>query len=118
MDYKEDLSYSLLRFHLQAIMYSSDSKVTRHFSCFYKQHYNFVNCGTPESIDLFIEDQAFLWPYDSAPHPPPTHLSSQQVVYLSQYSCVSPTEFTDGRGGWEVVGGKPNQTMARKTVLL
>ncbi len=48
----------------------------------------------PESIEWFIEDQAFL-PSDYFPPPPP----SQQVVSLSQYSCVLPVELTDGRGG-------------------
>ncbi len=47
-----------------------------------------VGCGKPtlwsssESIEWFIEDQAFL-----------------QVVSFSQSSCVSPVELTDGRGG-------------------
>ncbi len=34
-----------------------------------------------------------------APRPPPSHLSSEQVVSLSKSSCVSPVERTDGRGG-------------------
>jgi hypothetical protein len=33
-----------------------------------------------------------------APRPPPT-LSQQQIVSLTQSSCVSPVELTDGRGG-------------------
>ncbi len=38
----------------------------------------------PESIEWFIEDQAFLRPYDSAPCPPPLpHFSRQQVVSFS-----------------------------------
>jgi hypothetical protein len=49
----------------------------------------------PESIEGFIEDQAFLQSYDSAPRPPhPRHpLSRQQVASLSQSSiaciCIS-----------------------------
>jgi hypothetical protein len=41
-------------------------------------------------------------------------LSRQQVVSLSQSSCVStPVELTDGRGG-EGVGEEQNHTIARK----
>ncbi len=39
---------------------------------------------------------AVVW-FDSSPTPSP--LSRQQVVSLSQSSCVSPIELTDGRGG-------------------
>ncbi len=35
-----------------------------------------------ESIEWFIEDQAFLRSYDSAPRPPPSPLSRQQLVSL------------------------------------
>ncbi len=52
-----------------------------------------------ESSEWFIEDQAFLRSYDSAPRPPPP---LQQVASLSQSSFVSPVELTDlrfrGRG--------------------
>jgi hypothetical protein len=48
------------------------------------------------SIECFIEDQAFL---RSAPRHPPPPLFHQQVVPLSQSSCVSPVEITDGREG-------------------
>jgi hypothetical protein len=58
----------------------------------------------PESTELFIEDQAFSQLYDLAPPP----LSRQQVVFPSQYSCVSPVELTDGGMG------EPNKTTARK----
>jgi hypothetical protein len=37
--------------------------------------------------------------YDSAPRPPVSPLSRQQLVSLSQSSCVSPAELTDVRGG-------------------
>jgi hypothetical protein len=53
-----------------------------------------------EHIELFIEDQAFLWSYDSAPRPPPPPLSHLQLVSLCQSSCVSPIELTDRRRGW------------------
>ncbi len=36
--------------------------------------------------------------YDLSPRPPPP-LSRQPVVSLSQSSCVTPIELTDGRGG-------------------
>jgi|688.fasta_scaffold224188_1 hypothetical protein len=53
---------------------------------------------TPESNECFIEDQAFSLSYYLAPpHPPP--LSRQQVVSLSQSSCVPTVDCTDGRGG-------------------
>jgi len=48
------------------------------------------------------------------PHLSP--LSLQQVVSLSQYSCVSPVEHTGGRRG-EDVGEEPNHKMARKPGL-
>jgi hypothetical protein len=66
---------------------------------------------TPESIECIIEDKAFLPSYDLAPSPPPP--SCQQVASLSQSSCVSPVELTDGIAG----GGEekePNHTTARK----
>jgi hypothetical protein len=40
----------------------------------------------PESIEGFIEDQAFLRSYDSAPRQPPSPLSRQQVASLSHSS--------------------------------
>ncbi len=65
----------------------------------------------PESTEWFTEFQAFLLSYDSAPRPPLYPLSRQQVVSLSQPSCVSPVEFT---GGGDGVGEEPNHTTARK----
>jgi hypothetical protein len=44
------------------------------------------------------------------PHPP----FRQQVVPLSQSSCVSQVKLTDRRGGWEGVGKEPNHTTARR----
>ncbi len=41
-------------------------------------------------------------------------LSLQQFASLSQSSCVSPVELTDGMG----VGEEPNHTAARKTAIL
>ncbi len=60
--------------------------------------------GRPESIEWFIEDQAFSASYD----PPPR----QQVVSLSQSYFVSPFELTYGRG--EVVVEELNLKTARK----
>jgi hypothetical protein len=42
---------------------------------------------------------------------PPLPLSSQQVVSLSQSSCLSPVELNDWRGG-EGVGEEPNREKA------
>jgi hypothetical protein len=58
-----------------------------------------------ESIKRFIEDQAFslslVWLFR---HTPPYF--RQKVVSLSQSSCVSPVELTDGIGGEGEVGAK------------
>jgi hypothetical protein len=45
--------------------------------------------------------------------PAPSHFSRQQVASLSQSSCVSPVQLTEGRedGG---SGVEPNHTAARK----
>ncbi len=61
-----------------------------------------------ESIKLFIEDQAFLWSYDSAPLPSPPPLLSA--------SCLSYC----GGGGvlGEGLGEEPNHKTAKKTVPL
>jgi hypothetical protein len=52
------------------------------------------------------------------PHPLP--LSRQQVVFLSQSSCVSPVEFTDRREGWRRFRDweELNHKTARKPVRL
>ncbi len=55
--------------------------------------------ASPESIECFIEDQAFLRQYDLALPPPPLPPSRQQVVSLSKSSCVLPVELTEGGGG-------------------
>ncbi len=44
----------------------------------------------------------------------PTPLSSQQVVSLSQSSCVSPVEIKCRRGGGGGAGEEPNHTTAKK----
>ncbi len=61
----------------------------------------------PESIECFIEDQAFSTSYDLAR--PSAPLPSASFVSLSQSSCMSPVEFTDRRGGFRgAVGAKSN----------
>ncbi len=65
-----------------------------------------------ESIEWYKEDHAFLWSYYSAPRPPPSPLSHQQVVPLSQSSSVSPVGLTDGRGG-KGMGEEPNHQIIR-----
>ncbi len=56
-----------------------------------------------------MEDQAFLGSYDSAPRPPPP---LQQIVSLSQSSCVSPVQLTEGRVGGG--GGRGAESYERK----
>ncbi len=56
----------------------------------------------PESNEWFIEDKAFLRLYYLAPPSPPPpfpFINWQQIVSVSQTSCVSPVELTDGIGG-------------------
>ncbi len=58
----------------------------------------------PARIEWFIEEQAILRSYDSAPRPPsPPPPSRQQIVSLSQSYFASPVQLTDrggGGGGW------------------
>jgi hypothetical protein len=54
----------------------------------------------------------FLAVYDLAP-PHRLSLSREQVIYLSQSSCVSLVELLTGEEG-EVVGKEPYHTTARK----
>ncbi len=76
--------------------------------------FNLLSHYRPESIECFIEDQAFLRRQLSHPIPLPP-FSRQQFVSLFQSSCaVAPVELTDGRVGGEGVGEEPNHTMARK----
>ncbi len=69
------------------------------FLCTGYTNLNPWHTGTSERIAWFIEGQAFLRSYDSAPKPISSPLSHQQVASLSQSSCVSPVQLTDGRGG-------------------
>ncbi len=48
--------------------------------------------STSERIEWYIEGQAFLRSYYSAPRPSFSSLSHQQVASLSQSSCVSPVQ--------------------------
>jgi hypothetical protein len=55
-----------------------------------------------ESIERFIEDQAFSPSYDLDTPPPSPPPLPQRVVSLSQSSCVSPVELhmtEEGEGG-------------------
>jgi hypothetical protein len=63
-----------------------------------------------EIIELYVEDQASS---PSSVMTPPSSLSRVQVVSLSQSSCVSPLELTDGREE-EGLGEEPNHTTVRK----
>ncbi len=60
--------------------------------------------SSAESIERFMEDQAFSTSYDLAPPPPPPLLSAS---CLSFSYCVSPFELNDGirHGGGGVGGG-------------
>jgi hypothetical protein len=62
--------------------------------------------GEPEGQRVLNEAQAFLPSYDLAPIPTPFPLSLQQVVSLSQSSCVLLVKVTDGRGVRGVRGAK------------
>ncbi len=69
----------------------------------------------PERINRFIEAQALLRSYNSAPRPPPAPLSRQQIVPLSQSSCVSPVQLPDGGGGGGgFAGGAPKKNNTRE----
>jgi hypothetical protein len=59
----------------------------------------------PESIEWFIKDQAFSPSYDLAPPTTPLPLSLEKAGSLSQFSCMSSVELTDGRGR-RVAGAK------------
>ncbi len=55
-------------------------------------------CHKAERMEWFIEDQAFLRSYDSAPCPPPP--PSVNCISLSVFLCVvSPAYWREG-GGW------------------
>jgi hypothetical protein len=77
--------------------------------------FTFTELQKSESIKLFIELQAFSLSRDLAPPPPPPPFTSrQQVVSLSQSSCVSPVGITVGIGR-EGVGEESIYMTARKT---
>jgi hypothetical protein len=63
---------------------------------------------------IYREGLAFLWSYDLSPAPPLLSLSRQQVVSLSQSSCVSPVELSDGRGGRRGRGGGRGKSYDRE----
>ncbi len=92
-------------------MYGQDEKETTLFAV------NFLNFKVlvPESIEWFKEDQAFSQSYVLA-SPPPNPLFRQQVVSLSQSSCVSPVQLTDGRGGKR--GGEAKSYDVKKAWVL
>jgi hypothetical protein len=52
--------------------------------------------------------------YNSAPRPSPLPLSRQQVISLSQSSCVFPVELTDGRKGGGVGGMRESLALYKK----
>jgi hypothetical protein len=54
---------------------------------------------------VIYRGQDFLRLNDLTPRPPSPSLSCQQVVSLSEYSCVSPVEIIDGEEGGGRGGG-------------
>jgi hypothetical protein len=89
----------------QIVSYSNqcsaqEKKIKKLKNCQKEQHKYTVPA---ESIEWFIEGQVFSLSYYFAP-PHPLPLSRRQIVSLSQFSCVSPVEISDGRevegGGW------------------
>ncbi len=114
-------SYSVL-FELQNIIYTKSSMGAFNFLNFVRLHFlvflhstcnakcysiSLQQVSQPESMELFIKDQAFLPSPDSAPRPPsPPPLSRQQLVSLSQSSYVSPVERQGERGGGGGRGSK------------
>jgi hypothetical protein len=64
-----------------------------------------------ESIEWFIEDQAFLRSHDSAPRHPPLPLTSVSCLSFSVFLCVAVQACGRGDVG---VGEEPNHSTARK----
>ncbi len=87
------------------------------YLCLYTNYYsvwvvvmsasNIMNKRKPESIERFLENQAFLRLYDSAPRPPPSPISKLSL-FLSQSFCMSPVELTLWGGGGGGHGAKSN----------
>ncbi len=75
--------------------------------------YHSTSGAGTESVELFTEDQAFSPSYYLALPPP---LYRQQAFSLSQFSCVSPVELTQDRGGEGE--GKKSQIIRRRENLV
>jgi hypothetical protein len=73
--------------------------------------YSFMYVFRPERIEWFIEVQAFLMPYNSAPRPH-LPLSENCLSSRSQSSCVLPDQLTDWREGGG--GGRGAESYDRK----
>jgi hypothetical protein len=73
--------------------------------------YSFMYVFRPERIEWFIEVQAFLMPYNSAPRPP-FPLSANCLSSRSQSFCVLPDQLTDWREGGG--GGRGAESYDRK----
>ncbi len=72
----------------------------------YRIKFEIVSSSWPpaiaEIIELYVEDQAYS---PSSVMAPPSPFSRVQVVSLSQSSCLSLVELTDGREEGRVGGG-------------
>ncbi len=82
-------------------------------------HSNTVNSDAPstsilqsESIEWFLEDQAFSLSYDLAPHQPLPLYRQQVFSFLGLTVCRRSSSRTGS--GTEGVGKEPNHTTARK----
>jgi hypothetical protein len=78
------------------------------WSEFYNGDSDVQSC-VPESIQWFLETQAFLWLYSMIWLLSPSPLSRQHVASLSKSSCVSPVDLTDRGGGGGGRKKKPPQ---------
>ncbi len=71
----------------------------------------------PESIEWFIEDEAFSTScMIKAPPPPPPLSPVTKLSLFRSLPCASPVEHSDGRVG-EVVRGEPDNKTTRKPNL-
>jgi hypothetical protein len=87
---------------------------TEELSAFFTNilYLDLLRWSIPESIERFIEGQAFLQSYDSAPHPLPP-FSCQKAGPATQRKTDKESRFTDVKGGG---GVDPNHTTTRKLV--
>jgi hypothetical protein len=76
----------------------------------WRLYYDTAGHALPESIERFIEDQAFLPTYDLAHSPPPPFPSASWLSF-SVFLCAGRTYWRERGGG---MGAEPNLTTARR----